>query len=344
MSSPAAQPIVIAHRGASGYCPEHTAAAYELAVEQGADFIEPDVVVSRDGVLVVRHENEIGGTTDVAQRPEFAARKTRKIIDGATVEGWFTEDFSFAELKTLRAVERLPNLRPNNDSRCPAQSILSFAEVIDLLRGKERETGRTIGIYPETKHPSYFAALGLPLEQRLLDTLHAGGFHGRDAKVFIQSFEVGNLQRLRRMTEFRLVQLLGEADTRPFDLASAGDPRDVAALTTAEGLRAIAAYADAIGPHKALIVPRDPNRSLLPPSDLVRNAHAAGLSVHPWTFRSENFFLPQDFRRGDPNDVNYPAQHGDSGAELEIFLRLGVDGVFADFPDAAIAARKRLQP
>ena len=285
-------PIVIAHRGASAHRPEHTLAAYELAIELGADFIEPDVVATRDGVLVARHENEISGTTDVASRPELADRRAVKVVDGRTKEGWFTEDLTLAELRTLRARERLPELRGTAlDGRF---EVPTLEEVVALA---ERAG---VGVYPETKHPTYFAGLGLALEPPLLAALE--GFSG---PVFIQSFEAGNLRALRGRTDHPLVRL------------TAGAAPDVAE---------IAGYADAIGPHKDQVIPRAEDGRLGEPTSLVAHAHAAGLLVHPWTFRPEPEFLPA----------------GMSGSEeLDRFLALGVDGVFADDPGAAVAARSR---
>ena len=284
-------PIVIAHRGASAHRPEHTLAAYELAIELGADFIEPDVVSTRDGVLVARHENEISGTTDVAERPELADRRTVKEVDGRRKEGWFTEDLTFEELRSLRARERLPELRGTGfDGRF---AIPTLDEVIALA------ARAGVGVYPETKHPSYFAGLGLALEPPLLAALE--GFGG---PVYIQSFEAGNLRALREVTDHPLVRL------------TVGAAPDVAE---------IASYAEAIGPHKDQVIPRTDGR-LGEPTSLVADAHAAGLLVHPWTFRPEPEFLPAGV---------------DGDQELDRFLALGVDGVFADDPGAAVAARSR---
>jgi glycerophosphoryl diester phosphodiesterase len=330
-------PIVIGHRGASGYRPEHTLAGYELAMGMGADYVEPDLVSTRDGVLVARHENEISGTTDVAQHPEFASRKTTKAIDGTPVTGWFTEDFTLTELRTLRARESVPATRPANtafDSLCP---IPTLQEVIDLAK---REG---VGLYPETKHPSYFDAIGLSLEEPLIRTLEANGYTRRTDPVFIQSFETANLRRLRAMTKLRLVQLI-DAQGAPFDLRSAGDPRTYGDLTTPDGLAEIAAYADGIGPNKNLVVPRDAQNRLAAPTTLVADAHAAQLLVHPWTFRRENAFLPADLRQGDPASGRYAQATGDFPAELRIFYGLGVDGVFTDNPDVAVAVRAGTRP
>jgi glycerophosphoryl diester phosphodiesterase len=327
-----AQPIVIGHRGASGYRPEHTLASYELAIAMGADYIEPDLVSTKDHVLVARHENDISGTTDVAEHPEFASRRTTKVVDGVSITGWFTEDFTFAELKTLRAKERLPDLRPANTVFDRQFQIPTFREVISLAK---REG---VGIYPETKHPTYFDRLGLSLEEPLVATLRANGLDRPEAPVFIQSFEVSNLQQLNRMTRVKLVQLL-DAVGKPYDFVVSGDPRTYADLAKPAGLAEIARYADGIGPNKSLIVPRDASNRLLAPTTLVRDAHRAGLVLHPWTLRRENSFLPEDFRQGNPAHPLYLAAPGNLPGELELFYRLGVDGLFSDNPDTAVAAR-----
>lgn len=335
-------PIVIAHRGASGYRPEHTLEAYRVAIEMGADYIEPDLVATRDGVLVVRHENEIGGTTDVADHPAFAARRTTKTIDGKPVTGWFTEDFTLAELRTLRARERLPQLRPASaayDGRFPVPTL---DEVIALAREQSAARGRTIGIYPETKHPSYFDSIGLPLEPPLLEALAKAGWTDAQAPVFIQSFETANLRMLRGRTGVRLVQLM-EDEGAPYDLVRRGDGRTYADLATPAGLAEIATYAHAIGPSKALVIPRGADGRLGAPTSLVGDAHAAGLLVHPWTFRAENYFLPAGLQSGDPAGPAFAAAHGDLRAEVSAFLAAGVDGVFADFPDAAVQARSEMR-
>ena len=326
------KPIVIAHRGASGLRPEHTALAYELAIEQGCDFIEPDLVPTKDGHLVARHENEIGGTTDVAARPEFAARKATKTIDGQTVEGWFTEDFTLAELKTLRARERLPQLRPASAAFDGQAQILTFDEVVAIARSATARTGRTIGVYPEMKHPTYFASIGLPVEGRMLDALKRNDLNSATAPVFVQCFEVTPLKTLRSKTRARLV-LLADAEGGPPDLKNVR----YADLLTAEGLKGVAAYADGLGPHQALVIPRA--ETLLPATSLVKDAHAAGLQVHPWTVRAENYFLPPALRRGDAARPDYMALPGDVEPLLKALYAAGVDGVFSDFPDLAVAAR-----
>lgn len=290
-------------------------------------------------MLVARHENEIGATTDVADHPEFADRFTTKVIDGNTISGWFTEDFLLAELKTLRARERIPQLRPATTAYNGLYEIPTLQEVIDLVMHGSRQRGGRIGIYPETKHPTYFDSIGLSLEEPLVATLHANGLRGENAPVFIQSFEVGNLQQLNRMTRLPLVQLL-DASGRPYDFALAGDPRTYADLATPTGLAFIAGYADGIGANNGLIIPRDASGNLTAPTTLVADAHSAGMIVHAWTFRSENFFLPTNLRLGNPADPMYLAQIGDWEAELELFYETGLDGVFSDQPDRAVAVRE----
>jgi glycerophosphoryl diester phosphodiesterase len=324
-----AQPIVIAHRGASGYRPEHTRASYQLAIKHGADYVEPDLVATRDGQLIVRHENELSGTTDVAARPEYAERKTEKLIDGSLVRGWFSEDFSLPEIKTLRARERIPELRPDNTRWDGQLEILTFAEVLELATAESQARGRSIGVYPETKHPSYFRSLGLPLEEPMLAALAT--FTG---PVCVQSFEQGNLKWLHAHARWPLVQLV-EAAGAPFDRPD----RSYAQLVTQAGLREVAEYAHAVGVHKELILPRGADGRSLEPTQLIEHAHAAGLKVHAWTFRAENKFLPSELRMGEPAAAGHAAQHGDLRAELSRFFALGLDGVFADHPDIAVSAR-----
>ncbi len=319
-------PIVIAHRGASGYRPEHTLEAYELAVDLGADFIEPDLVPTKDGVLLARHENEISETTDVADHPELADRRTTKRIDGREVAGWFTEDLTFAEITTLRVRERLPFRSHEHDGQF---KIPSFEEVLDFTRNKSLEIGRILGVYPETKHPSYFRSLGLPLEETLVMNLETQGYRGPLAPVYIQSFETGNLKALRERTDLPLIQLLDE-EGQPWDLAEAGDVRTWRDLATPQGLAGIARYANGIGPSKRLIVPAGTDGRLGPPTSLVADAHRAGLLVHPWTFRSEETFLAPDYE-------------GHLEREYEQFYDLGVDGLFSDFADVAVRVRDAWQ-
>jgi glycerophosphoryl diester phosphodiesterase len=295
--------LVIAHRGASGERPEHTLESYRLAIEEGADYIEPDLVMTRDGVLIARHENEIGGTTDVAQHPEFASRRRTQTIDGETMVGWFTEDFTLAEIKTLRARERLPELRPQNCAFDGQFLVPTFDEIMQLaVDANARRAGSKIGVYPETKHPAHFQGLGLPQEQAVLDTLQRHGYGAEGSPVVIQSFDPRNLRQLRGMTRLTLVQLLEH---------ELGD------------LAEVATYADGIGIAKALAS-----------AEGVRAAHAVHLKVHVWTFRAENEFLPDDLKIG-----NSPAAHGDLDAEIQRYLRRGIDGFFVDFPAVGVRVR-----
>lgn len=328
------KPIVIAHRGACGYLPEHTLAAYATAVFQGADFIEPDLVMTRDGRLIARHDNRLDETTDVARRPEFASRRTTRAVDGRHLTGWFSEDFTLAEIRTLRVVERLPQLRPANARFDGQFQIPTLEEILGLREALERVVGRPIGLYPETKHPTHFRERDLPMEERLVQTLHAHGLADR-GKVYIQSFEVANLQHLRRLTRIPLIQLLAPQG-QPFDMAAAGSGLTYARMATSAGLKDIAAYADGVGPDKSLLIPRDANGRLDPgcATAFVADAHHAGLEVHPYTFRAENGFLPLNQRRGDD-----PAARGDLSAELTAFLDLGIDGFFTDHPDLGVQIR-----
>jgi glycerophosphoryl diester phosphodiesterase len=324
-----ARPLVIGHRGASGHRPEHTLAAYRLAIAMGADFIEPDLVPTKDGQLVARHENEISGTTDVASKPQFAARRTTKTIDGVAVTGWFTEDFTLAELKTLRAVERLPAVRPHNTIYDGLFEIPTLQEVIDLARS----AGRKVGVYPETKHPTYFTSIGLALEPLLARVLKRNGLAGRDANVFLQSFEPTSIRKLRGLVDTPSVVLLDAAGA-PFDLRSSGDPRTYADLVKPAGLDWIKTFANGVGATKNLVIARDAAGNLLQPTALIGDAHARGLKVHAWTFRNENQFLPLNLRKGTD-----PAAWGDVIGEIRTFLAAGLDGVFADYPDTAVLAR-----
>ena len=350
------KPIVVAHRGASGYLPEHTIEGYKLAIQQGADFIEPDLVSTKDGVLVVRHEPMLSGTTDVADHPEFANRKTTRKVDGVDTTDWFANDFTAAEIKTLKARQAFADRDQSHNGQ---YQIPTFQEVIDLAKAESARTGRTIGIYPETKHPTYHAALGLAFEDKLLDMLKAAGWTDKTAPVFIQSFETANLKYLRKKTQLRLVQLvdgdgvdkdgkvtLAAPFDRPYDFAVLGDKRTFQDMLSAEGLKEIAPYADGVGPWKPYLIgarqtigadgkPQDLNgdgaiderdRTLIAPTNVVKDAHAAGLLVHSWTFRSEPKRLTSDFK-------------GDAGAEYKAFFALGLDGLFSDFPDQAVKAR-----
>jgi glycerophosphoryl diester phosphodiesterase len=357
-----AAPLVIGHRGASGYRPEHTLAAYQLAIDQGADFIEPDLVMTQDGELIARHEpllarvnlnpdgsiryvngvpelNRTDTSTNVWQLAQYAGRLTVKTLDGIRVGGWFAEDFTAAEIRAdIRAEERLRDLRTGNNAYNGRFVIPTLQDVIDLARQQSLATGRTIGIYPETKHPSYFkafaAAKGLKtLENKLVETLHAS--YGNDAKapVFIQSFEVSNLQYLNGRTRIRLVQLLDDSG-RPYDLTLAGDPRTYADLARpdAGGLRFVQSYADAVGANTELLIPLVGGR-LGTPTRLVADAHGLGLAVHGWTFRAENAFLPEEFQSSAD-----PARFGKLKEQILAFEKSGLDGFFTDHPDLGRAA------
>lgn len=347
-------PLVTGHRGASGYLPEHTLASYHLAIMQGADFIEPDLVATKDGVLIARHEVNITETTDVASHPEFAGRRTTKVIDGVTEQGWFADDFTLAEIRTLRAKQRLPFRPATFDG---LYRIPTFQEVIDLAKAKGQQLKRTIGVYPETKHPSYHQSVGLELESKLVDSLKQNQWNRRNAPVFIQSFETANLKKLNRMTPVRLIQLVDALDVRldgslepgrPYDFVLSGDPRTNADLLTKTGLAEIATYADGVSPWKRYLVSvkgtdangdgqaddvngdgsvNDADKALLPPSSIIADAHELGLLVHTWTFRNEARYLASDYAA---NPV----------LEYLQFYCLGIDAVFSDFPDTALTARK----
>ena len=350
-------PLVIGHRGASGYLPEHTLESYRRAIELGADFIEPDLVATKDGELVARHEPNITSTTDVSTRAEFAGRKTTRMVDGVAETGWFASDFTLAEIKTLRAVQPAAERDQSQNGKF---SIPTLREVLDLARTEGARLNRSVGVYPETKHPTYHVGLNLALEDRLLAVLASYGYTAKNSPVIVQSFEVSNLKYLRTKTAIRLVQLIDADDVgptgnitlaapfdKPYDFAVAKDPRTFPDLLTPAGLAAIKTYADGIGPWKPYLIssrqvdanndgkPDDLNgdgriderdRVLLPPSDVVKKAHAAGLFVHVFTFRNEARRLASDYK-GDPK------------AEYRKFFELGVDGLFSDFPDTAVAAR-----
>ncbi len=312
--------LLIAHRGASGYRPEHTLEAYRLAVAMGADVIEPDVVATRDGALVVRHENEISGTTDIASRPAFASRRTTKRVDGQEVTGWFTEDLTLDEIKTLRAVERLPELRPESAAYDGRFEVPTLEEVIALAKELGAARGRPVGLYPETKHPTHVRRIGLPLEVPLVEALHAAGYRSAEDPVWIQSFEVGGLELLRGLTRLRLVQLAVPGGA-PADRPEVGYD----AMMTPDGLATVATYADAVGVDKAFVL--DPET--LAPSSLVADAHAAGLAVHVWTVRAENAFLPPPLHSAS----GAPGDRGDVEAEVRALVAAGADGLFTDHPD-----------
>ncbi len=356
--APVGSPLVIGHRGAAGYLPEHTIESYKRAIEAGADFIEPDLVATKDGVLIARHEPMLGGTTDVSTRPEFAARKVTRKVDGVDVTDWFAGDFTLAEIKTLRAKQAMAERDQSFNGKF---TIPTLQEVIDLAKAETARTGRTIGIYPETKHPIFHAAIALPLEDRLLDVLKAAGWTEKTSPVIIQSFEVANLKYLRGKTQLRLVQLVDADDVdkdggivlaapydKPYDFVVTGDKRTFKDLVTKAGLAEIRTYADGVGPWKPYLIPTkqvdanndgkpddlngdgkidEQDRVLLPATDVVKNAKELGLFVHTWTFRNEPRRLASTFK-------------GDPVAEYKLFYELGVDGLFSDFPDTAVAARK----
>jgi glycerophosphoryl diester phosphodiesterase len=329
-------PLVLGHRGASGYRPEHTLASYELAARMGADYIEPDLVSTKDHVLVARHENEISGTTDVADHPEFADRRTTKTIDGLPVTGWFTEDFTLVELKTLRAKERLPQVRQENTIYDGRFEVPTFVEVLRLRERLSAELDREIGVYPETKHPTYFRSIGLALERPLIRELDRAGLNRRNAPVFVQSFEPGNLVLMNAVLGLRTrTVFLTSATGAPYDTVAAGHPIPYSTLVQPAGLRRLKQGGiDGLGPDKNQVIPRRADDTLGTPTSLVRDAHAAGLTVHPYTFRAENQFLPADYRIGtNPNDF------GRAIDEQVTFLRTGIDGLFTDQPDIGVVAR-----
>lgn len=330
-----AKPLIIAHRGASGYLPEHTLAAYAIAILQGADYVEPDLVMSKDGQLFARHDNELGLTTDVARHPEFADRKRKQRIDGIELDGWFSEDFTAAELKRLRAIERIPDIRPGNTRLDGQFEIPTLQEIIDLVKALQVSQGREIGLYIETKHPQHFNQLDLSMEKPLVETLARNGYRDAKAPVYIQSFEVSNLKMLRQLSSLRLVQLYGKG--QPHDQAVQGNPLTYAQMATPAGLEAVAEYAVGVGPEKGYIIPRKPDGSLGEPTRFVTDAHAAGLLVHPYTFRAENQFLPTELQRGGS-----PAERGDIEAELRAFLAADIDGLFIDQSDIAVHLRRSL--
>ncbi|MFJ5033758.1 glycerophosphodiester phosphodiesterase [Streptomyces sp. NPDC088560] len=328
-------PTIIGHRGTSGYRPEHTFGSYDLALDLGADVVEAgDLVPTKDGHLVCRHEPEIGGTTDVADHPEFADRRTTKTLDGVATTGWFTEDFTLAELKTLRAIERIPANRPHNTLYNGRWEIPTFEEVLKWQDEQTRKRGKQVWIYPETKHPTYFRGLGLGLEERVAKLLAKYGKDGRNAPVILQSFEPTSIQRLNRLVDNPLVVLLSSADSRPYDFVEAGDPRTVADLITAKGLRELAGYAQGIGPTLDLVIPKNADGTLGEPTTLVRDAHKVGLVLHPYTMRNENPFLPAEYRRGSAADA-----YGDPFGAFRTYFATGIDGVFTDNADTALLAR-----
>lgn len=323
-------PVIVGHRGAPGYRPEHTLASYELAFRMGVNFVDVDLVPTKDGVLVARHEPEISGTTDVASHPEFASRKKTQVIDGVTTTGWFTQDFTLAELKTLRAVERIPENRPNNQLYNGRYQVATYQEILDLTKRLSRELHRTVGTYPEVKHSTYFKSIGNPTEPKLVSILKRNNLNYPEAPVAIQSFEVSNLIELHKQLRVPMLQLTS-ATGAPADFVAKGDPRTYADLVTPQGLREVAKYAKFLGPDKAQIIPRDAAGNLGQPTSLVADAHAAGLKVQPYTFRNENPFLPANLRSSAKPDA-----FGNVFAEEAAYFKAGVDGFFADQPDTAL--------
>ncbi|RPF32076.1 glycerophosphodiester phosphodiesterase [Streptomyces sp. TLI_185] len=330
------KPTIIGHRGASGYRPEHTFGSYNLALDLGADVVEAgDLVPTRDGHLVCRHEPEIGGTTNVADHPEFADRKTTKVLDGVSTTGWFTEDFTLAELKTLRAIERIPANRPHNTIYNGRWEIPTFEEVLKWQDEQTRKRGKQVWIYPETKHPTYFRKLGLGLEERVAKLLHKYGKDRRNSPVILQSFEPSSIQRLNKLVDNPLVVLLSTANSRPWDFVEAADPRTVADLITPKGLREIAGYAQGLGPTLDLIITKKADGSLDKPTTLVSDAHKVGLILHPYTMRNENPFLPAEYRKGTAADA-----YGDPFGAFKTYFATGIDGVFTDNADTGVLARE----
>ncbi|USX15972.1 glycerophosphodiester phosphodiesterase [Oxalobacteraceae bacterium OTU3CAMAD1] len=332
------KPLVFAHRGASALRPEHTLASYAKAIADGADYVEPDLCSTKDGVLVARHEAYLSETTDVASHPEFASRKTRKTIDGEAHDGWFVDDFTLAELKTLRAVERIPTYRPGSAQYNGMFQVATFEEIIDFVAAEAAARGRIIGIVPELKQSTYFASVGLPLEDRFLSILDAHDYTRRNP-VEIQSFEVANLKYLRgklgRRANLRIMQLVIGQDVRPIDVAAAGGKLTFAQMCTPAGLRDIAQYADVVAPPTRSIIPLKKDGSLAEPTSLVDDAHKAGLRVEPWTFRPENQFLAADFRDGGSLQARNEAG---SIAEMKRYIAVGLDGFFTDDPALGRAA------
>ncbi|KMO94703.1 glycerophosphodiester phosphodiesterase [Streptomyces roseus] len=332
-------PLVIGHRGASGYRPEHTLGSYQLALDLGADVVEQDLVPTKDGHLVCRHENEIGGTTDVADHPEFASRRTTKSVDGVTITGWFTEDFTLAELKTLRAKERIPAVRQRNTLYDGRWDVPTFEEVLRWADREGKRRGKRVWLHVETKHPTYFRSLGLGLEEPLAKLLRRYGRDGLGAPLFLQSFEPSSIQRLSRLVSAPRVVLLSAAGSRPWDFEQAKDPRTVSDLVKPEGLKWISGFAQGIGPTMDLILPRDVAGKLGAPTTLVKDAHAHGLVLHPYTARNENTFLPAEYRKGtDPN------AYGDAFGAFKTYFEQGIDGIFTDNADTGLLAAEAFRP
>ncbi|CAG9782967.1 unnamed protein product [Diatraea saccharalis] len=329
-------PLVIGHRGASGYVPEHTLGSYALAITLGTDYVEPDLVMTKDGHLIARHDNELGLTTDVSEHTEFASRHKNKTVDGKEIEGWFTEDCTLEEIKTLRAVERIPGIRPGNARLNGAFTVPTFQEIINLVKSLQVSQSRTIGIYPEIKHSTHFKNLGLPMERAVVDILHKNDYQSHESPIYIQSFEITNLKELKEITNLRLLQLYeSDFSMQPYDQVVAGTGYTYGDMSTPQGLKEVAKYAYAVGPDKTAIIPRDSNNRLGVTTNFVHDAHAAGLKVHPYTFRAENTFLPAEFRSSTNED-----DVGDLSSEIRAYLNAGIDGLFSDQPDIPVRVRK----
>ena len=325
--------LIIGHRGASALRPEHTLAAYQKAIDDGADFIEPDLVATKDGYLVARHENEIGGTTNVSELPQFADRKTTKMIDGVSLTGWFTEDFNLSELNQLKARERIPQIRPNNTQYNDLYNIPTLEQIIELVDNHYQKTGKIIGLYIETKHPSYFQQQNLALENPLLMSLAKHKYSRDIAPIYLQSFEISNLKEIRKQMDqqhslqnIKIIQLYDGKATQPADAAAQKSTLTYNDMATVAGLQEVAKYADGVGPSKSYILPTTQPASA---TSFVQDAHAAGLKVHPYTFRPENEFLPDEL-----DCSSNPAERCEAGAikEYELFFKAGVDGIFTDDP------------
>ncbi|XP_034841160.1 uncharacterized protein [Maniola hyperantus] len=328
------KPTVVAHRGASGYVSEHTLGSYALAIHMAADYVEPDLIITRDGHIIARHENELGVSTDVAQRREFASRRRTQRVSGNLVNGWFSEDFTLAEIKTLKSREPMSTIRKANTRMDRSLDVATFQEIIDLVKALETSENRTIGIYPEIKYSTHFQRLGLPMEQKVVDIFHMNGYVGKDAPAYIQSFEVSNLKYLKNITDIRLVQLFDSETKIPYDQSVLGNNVTFGQMASPNGLADVAKYASAVGPAKGYIIPRDVFNNLGQPTSFVTDAHSVGLQVTPWTFRAENVFLPREFQRG-----NNLYDFGDLEGEIKAFLDAGVDGLFMDQPEILVRVR-----
>lgn len=328
--------LVVGHRGASALRPEHTLASYQKAIDDGADFIEPDLVSTQDGVLVARHENEIGGTTNVSTLPQFADRKKTKVIDGVTLQGWFTEDFTLNELQQLKARERIPQYRPDNQKYNDLYPIPTLAQIIELAEAHYKKTGKIIGLYIETKHPTYFQKHNLAMEDSLLKTLSQYQYTRDIAPIYLQSFEVGNLKYLKNQLDLhksvkhaQLIQLYDAPDTKPADYVAENNPKTYADLATASGLKEVAKYANGVGPWKVYVFKND---DMTETTSFVKDAHQAGLKVHPYTFRPENNFLPASLKCSADNAKEAERCAAGSIKEMQLYFKAGVDGIFTDDP------------